>query len=110
MRRRRHLFLILSIVSFLLLWISTDPNSGFISNLKYGAGLLTVITSISGSLLGLCILHFARKALFDYLSADFNKLLEKANDTAVGAGLGAIALAIMTLAVACVIIAGFFAF
>ena len=108
--RKRHIFLSICIVTFIGLWIGTDPDSGIFQNIPYAAGLINILTSVSGGLFGLVILHYSRKFLMDYKSSDFNLALKAAKDDPVGAGLAAIAVAIMCLAYTGIIVAGFFAF
>lgn len=109
MKRTRNLFIYSVVGLFIFTWLFTDPDLNLLENLPVGAGLLSLITSASGALFGVIILHFTRKGLMDYQSADFGDLLDKCTEP-TSAGLGAIAVALQTMAFAIVIAVGFMAF
>jgi hypothetical protein len=105
--RIRNAFLFLGVLLTIGLLIITDPDLGLVQNLGVGAGTITTFVFVLKGVLGSLLLHINRKAMFDYAIADFRVLGETANDTPQGAGLYAIALAIMTLAFAVVIVGSF---
>ena len=66
----------------------TDPSPG--------AGVtLSLLLGGVASLIGVALAHICRKALFDYKSADMNKLFERAGATPTGSGLALIAISIV---------------
>ncbi len=101
--RKRSTYLIISLAIVLGLWTITDPDFGLLKNLPFGSGLIGMIVTIVTSFLGIGILHITRKAMHDYPVADFRRLGERAFQTPIGAGLFAIALALMTMAFAMII-------
>ena len=110
MFRERNMFIGIVIVSFILLWVITDPELNIVESIPFGAGLVSILTSISGALLGVVILHITRKGLMDYESADFNKRIISAQADPRASGLAAIAISLKTLAYAVVIAVGFISF
>lgn len=105
--RMRNVFLFLGVLLTIGLLTITDPDLGLVQNLGVGAGTITTLVFVLKGILGSLLLHINRKAMFDYAIADFKVLGDTANDTPQGAGLYAIALAIMTMAFAIVIIGSF---
>ena len=101
--RFRHIFLTLGSVLTLLVLFLSDPDLGFISNLPFGAGTLTILVVLVSSVLYIGLLHLARKALFDYL--DLAEFFRKAIQTPEGSGLALIAVAIAMVAIAIAILA-----
>ena len=108
--RYRNTFITILVTSFIGLWIITDPDLALITELSWGASLISILTMLSGGFLAVTMLHFARKGLMDYVAADFKRLLMKSVASPTGSGLAAIAVSIMTLAIAVVIFAGLTAF
>lgn len=85
--RFRDRFLIGGSVAVLVALFATDPDKG----LSTGMMLL----SIASGMLTLILAHWALKALFDYDSADREELFAKCKESATGAGLGLLSLAIV---------------
>lgn len=86
------------IVGFLVIAISllTDPDSGFLQHLPFGAGTVATLIILSKGVLYCTLLNYTRKALMDYVK--FEEVWHRSKQSATGAGLFAIALGIMTLA------------
>ena len=85
--RFRDKFLIGGSVAVLVALFATDPDKG----LSTGMQLL----SIASGMLTLIVVHWARKALFDYDEADMSELFAKAKESPTGAGLALVSLAIV---------------
>lgn len=105
LKRRRNVQLILWTVISLVLWLTTDPDLGLYQDLPFGGSVVALITTLVTALPFLLIFHIARKVLFDYASADYNKILLRALRTPIGSGLAAISLSIMMLAIGIIIAA-----
>ena len=105
--RFRNLYVIVGSFTTLLLLFVSDPDAKLIQNLGGFASTIIVLTIIAKGILGAALLYVTRKAMMDYPIADFQKLGENANRTPEGAGLYAIAMAIMTLAFAITIVGAF---
>jgi uncharacterized membrane protein (Fun14 family) len=88
-------------------WILTDPDLGIIQDMGFGAGVVTMVLFLLLGVISSALLYITRKAMMDYDAADFRILGEKASRSPEGAGMYAIAVAIMTLAFAVVIVGGF---
>lgn len=97
-RRRTQFHLISAIVVLLLLVL--DPDSGFIHNLPFGGSTIAVLMSALLGYIGVSLFNICRVMIFDYDSASFRTLLQLASVSSIGAGLAAVALAIMGLAIA----------
>lgn len=67
--------------------LATDPDNGL------STGML--LLNMSKGLLILLVVHWSRKALLDYDSADMSDLFSKAKETPEGAGKALIAVAII---------------
>lgn len=105
--RFRDLYVIVGTITTILLLFISDPDSKLIQNLGGFASTIIVLTIIAKGILGAALLYVTRKAMFDYKVADFAKLGENATRTPEGAGLYAIAIAIMTVAFAIVLVGAF---
>lgn len=102
--RFRHIYTIFGSILVLALWLVTDPDLGIITELSYGASTIATLVILTKALLYVTLLHYSRKALFDYL--DLQEYFIKAKEDPKAAGLAMIALSIFTLAIAVVIYAG----
>ena len=87
MMRHRSLFLAGGALLALAASYFSDPDGGW-STVLGGLSLIQGVWAIAAA-------HWARKALFDYDSADSESLFKKAAETPTGAGMGLIALAIV---------------
>ena len=85
--RHRHIFLFCG--AALAAWLSyrTDPDSHGLSTLLGGLAIVQGVWALAAA-------HWARKALMDYPEADQRLLFAKASQSATGAGLALIAIAI----------------
>lgn len=100
--RFRNIYTIVGSFLVILLWLVTDPDNGLIQHLSFGASTVATLVVLTKALLYVTLLHYSRKALFDYV--DLSELFDNAkkdNDS----GEALIALAIFTLAIAVVIYA-----
>lgn len=101
--RFRYVYMGIGSILVILLAIISDPDAGFIQNLTIGVGILTTIVILSKMVLYVAMLHLSRKALVDYI--DLEDYFKKALETAHGAGLALIAVAVMMLSLAVVMAA-----
>lgn len=99
--RFRNIYMILGTFLVTAIWLITDPASGFIQNLPYGAGLIASIVILLKSIFYVGALHLSRRALMDYLN--LQELFLKAKESSNGAGLATVAVGIMMIAIAIVI-------
>lgn len=70
---------------------ATDPDTSKLSTLFFGLQLVTPLIAV-------CAAHFVRKAVFDYPEADLRRLFQEILRGNVAAGLGAIAIALVFIA------------
>lgn len=103
--RTRTILLLLGFVLVPFTFWLTDPDTGLVSNLGSFAGVVNYLVYVSPIFLFIGMWFIARKLLFDYPEADFRLLLKRANDSATGAGLALVSIAIMMLGVAVIIYA-----
>lgn len=100
--RFRTVYTLIGSIIVILLWLLTDPDLGLIQNLPFGASTVATLVVLSKALLYVTLLHFSRKALFDYV--DLSELFDNAKKDK-DSGEALIAIAIFTLAIALVIYA-----
>lgn len=103
MLRFRHAFLGLGSVLTILVLLMSDPDGGFVKNLPFGAGTLSILITLVISILYIGVLHLARKALADYI--DLEQYFKKALQTPEGAGLAIIGVGLMMISIGLVIMA-----
>ena len=102
--RFRHIYTIVGSLVVLLLWLFTDPDLGIIQNLSYGASTVATLVILTKALLYVTLLHYSRKALFDYL--DLEEFFTKAKENSQSSAIALIAVSIFTLAISVAIYAG----
>ena len=101
--RFRHVFLGIGSILVTLVLLMSDPDSGFIHNLPFGAGTLSFLIILVSSILYIGLLHLGRKALFDYLNLE--EYFKKAKLTSEGSGYALIAVGLFSISIALVILA-----
>lgn len=101
--RFRYIYMGLGSFLTILLWLLTDPDSGFIENLPFGASTVATIAILLKSVWYVAFLHLSRRALLDYL--DLKSYFDKAMQTSEGAGRALVAVAIMMVAISVVMFA-----
>lgn len=86
------------IVGLLVIALSllTDPDSGFIQQLKWGAGTVATLIVLSKGVLYATLVHYTRKGLLDYFKLE--EAWNVCKNNPVAAGLFSIAVAVFTLA------------
>lgn len=84
--RHRHSILLGGTVAIVAALLLTDPAGGV------STGLL--LMSLGSGILAVLLAHIARKALHDYPEADMQRLMRKAAEHPIGAGLALVALSI----------------
>ncbi len=85
--RHRHIFTWLGSAAVLAALLATDPDKGIATGM--------IMLGFATPIIAIALAHLARKALFDYGSADMERLFREAIKSPVGAGLALIALAII---------------
>lgn len=101
--RFRNIFLgVGSLFVFFLVFFS-DPSVGLIGQLPFGSSTLGLFINIVISLFYIGLLHFARKALMDYI--DLEVFFKKAYESSQGAALALIGVGLMMVSIALVVIA-----
>lgn len=104
--RFRNVFIVGGGLLTILLWILTDPNSGIIQDLPFGASTIVMLATLLRATWFIAMLHIGRRALLDYI--DLSQLFIKAEETSEGAGKAIIGIGLMMIAVAIVICAAVF--
>lgn len=103
--RFRNIYMVLGSFLVIFLWLLTDPDSGIIQSLPFGASTIALIIITLKSFLYVAVLHLSRKALFDYPEADFQKLAKRALGSPQGAGSFAVAMSLVMIAISILILA-----
>ena len=91
-----------SILIGIILFLS-DPDSGFITSLPFGAGTLTILIVLVSSILYVALLHLSRRALMDYV--DLSRFFTKALQSPEGSGLAIIGVGLIMVSISIVILA-----
>lgn len=91
-----------TLLALALLFIS-DPDNQIIQNMPFGAGFTATIILQMKAAISITLLHYTRKAMFDYIDLEdiYNLVFEQKD--AVGAALFAVAVAIFVLSFAVLI-------
>ena len=101
--RFRSIFLGLGSALVVTVLLLSDPDSGFVKNLPFGAGTLSFLIILVSSILYIGVLHLGRRALFDYI--DLEEYFKKAKLSPEGAGYALIAVGLFSVAISIVILA-----
>jgi len=101
--RFRHMYMTVGSILVMFIWLLSDPDTGIIQNLPFGAGAIATLVILLKSILYVGMLHLSRKALLDYI--DLAPYFQKAFQTSEGSGRALMAVAIMCVAIALVMIA-----
>jgi hypothetical protein len=101
--RFRHLYMGVGSFLVILMWVITDPDLGWISELPIGSGTIATLLVLLKVVLYVGMLHISRRAMADYL--DMFAIYQKAVETPTGAGLAAIAVSMLALAISVVMYA-----
>lgn len=101
--RFRYVYMLLGSILTLSALFITSPDQTFLSDLSYGASFIATIVLMLRAVLYVAILHFSRKALFDYI--DLEELYLKAKTEPLAAAVGMVAIAISLIPVALLIVA-----
>lgn len=81
----------------------TDPDSGFISQLPWGAGTVATVIVLSRGVLYCMLLHYTRKSLFDYVKME--EIWDRTKDTPIAAALFGVAISVYVMGFALAIYA-----
>lgn len=101
--RFRNIYMAIGGLLVIMIMLGTDPDTGWFHSLPFGASTIATLVILLQSVLYVGLLHYSRKALFDYL--DFEEIAQRAMRSPEGAGQLAIAIAIAMVAIAVVIVA-----
>ncbi len=101
--RFRYVYMGLIVTLVLALLLLTDPDSGLIDNLPFGATTLVYILFCFKSVLGVVFLHVSRRALLDYI--DLKSVFDKAMTSSEGAGSATIGIGLIFLSIALIFLA-----
>lgn len=101
--RFRNVFLGIGSLLVVLVLLLSDPDSGFVRNLPFGASTLSFLIILVSSVLYIGVLHLGRKALLDYI--DLEEYFKKAKLSPEGAGAALIAVALFSVSISLVILA-----
>lgn len=101
--RFRYMFMGVGSVLVLLVLLLSDPDSGLVQNLPFGAGTFGLIINLMVSVLYIGVLHMARKGILDYI--DLEVFMKKALQTSEGSGLAIIGIGLIMVSVSLVILA-----
>lgn len=99
----RHIFLGVGSFLTILVLLLSDPDSGLVTNLPFGAGTLTILVILVSSILYIGLLHLGRKAIMDYI--DLKEFFEMALRTPEGAGAAIVGIGLMMVSISIVILA-----
>ena len=101
--RFRHIYMGVGSILVILLYLLSDPDSGIIENMKFGASTLATIIILSKTVLYTAILHISRRALIDYV--DLKQYFDMAKRSPEGAGKAVIGVGLIEIAIAITIMA-----
>lgn len=101
--RFRDIYLGIGSLLVVIILLLSDPDNGFIQNLPFGAGTLSILIILVVSILYVGLLHISRKALLDYI--DLAEFFKKAIQTPEGSGLAIIGVGLMMIAISIVVLA-----
>ena len=76
--RYRHVYMgVLTTLTLVLLFL-TNPDTGLLTSLPFGAGFITTITMLLKATLYIALMHVSYKGLFDWIDREdlTNKVLE----------------------------------
>ena len=99
--RFRHIYTIVGSLIVLALRLVTDPDVGIIKNLEFGASTLATLVILAKALLYVTLLHYSRKALFDYL--DLEEYFIKAKQEPISSAIALVAVSIFAVAISVLI-------
>jgi len=100
--RFRYVYMLFGSTLILGALFVTSPDHTFLSELPYGAGFIATIVLMLRAVLYVAILHYSRKALFDYI--DLEELYLKAKTEPLAAAVAMVAIAISLIAVSLLIV------
>ena len=102
-KRPRNVFQYVATVLVLPAIFVVDPDAGFISDLPWGATAVTSVLLILKCMLGLVLLHWARKCFFDYIDLGdiYTKVMNDPDSR--GAGIFSLSVSVWALAAALII-------
>lgn len=101
--RFRTIYMALGSILVGILLLLSDPDSGFITDLPFGAGTLTILIVLVSSILYVALLHLSRRALMDYV--DLSRFFTKALQSPEGSGLAIIGVGLIMVSISIVILA-----
>ena len=94
--RFRYISMLVGSLAALVMILLTDPDLASLLQLPFGARAVITFKTLLMVSVAAAFIHYARKTLFDYF--DLSEYLIKAKESATGAGLAIIGVAVMLLA------------
>lgn len=92
-----------SIITVFLMFL-VDPDNAFIQDLPWGAGVVATLVAQLRPVIAIVLLHFTRKALFDYIDlGDIYTLIMSEKKDPIAAALFMVGVSIFTFAFAIII-------
>jgi len=107
---KRKLAMVITIVMFVLYYLSTDPDTKVFQNLTFGVGMIMTINIFVIALASIVVIEFLPDFFIDVIYGKEEDLRLKAVETPQGAGSALIAKSIRILAYAIIIAASIVAY
>jgi len=97
-KMKRRLAMVLTIVMFVVYYLSTDPDTKIFQNLTFGTGLILTFNIFVIAMAGIILVEFMPDFFVDTIYGKEEELRVKATETPQGAGSAMIAKSIRILA------------
>jgi len=101
--RFRYVYMLVGSLLTLGALFIVSPDQGFLSELSYGASFIATLVLMLRSVLYVAILHYSRKALFDYI--DLEELYLKAKEDPKASAIAMLAVTVALIPIALLIVA-----
>ncbi len=101
--RFRYVYMLFGSLLILGALFVTSPDQEILTNLSYGAGFIATIVLMLRAVLYVAILHYSRKALFDYINIE--ELYDKAKLEPTAAAIAMLSVSVSLIAVSMLIVA-----
>lgn len=101
--RFRNIYLIgFSVITLALLFL-TSPDVHILDGLEYGGGFVATLVLLMRAVVYVAILHFSRKALFDYIDLEY--IYDRCKENPIALGLFAVMIGLAMISIAALIVA-----
>lgn len=101
--RARNMYILGGGFLLIVLMLIADPDTGLLQDLPFGAGAIATFIILFKSVLYVGMLHYSRKALFDYI--DLEEVFKQGMKTSEGASRIGMAISLAMIAISIVIFA-----